>query len=115
MVQLMKKLMIALGLVVGLSGCATIHFDNAPTTTTKNPYSEWHHDGILRLVEFSPPVDMNNRCDGANWVTTKVERNFVQGLAAVVTWGIYDPWDVSYACAQAAAAPATTKPTRKKR
>jgi hypothetical protein len=87
----------ALALAALFSGCSTIYFhrgsQNAGVTA-----SEWHHDGIARLVEFSPPVDMADRCVGNPWTTVKVEKTFVQGLASSFSYSLYDPWDVSYAC-----------------
>jgi hypothetical protein len=87
----------ALALAALVSGCSTIYFhrgsQNAGVTAT-----EWHHDGIARLVEFSPPVDMADRCVGNPWTTVKVEKSFVQVLASSFSYSLYDPWDVSYAC-----------------
>ena len=60
--------------------------------------SEWHHDGIIRLVEFSEPVDLNNRCEGKDFSSVRVEKTFIQGLVGAISYGLYDPWDVSYAC-----------------
>ncbi len=87
----------ALALALLFTGCSTIYFhrgsQNAPVTA-----SEWHHDGIVRLVEFSPPVDMADRCVGDAWTTVKVEKNFIQLLASSFSYSLYDPWDVAYAC-----------------
>jgi hypothetical protein len=82
----------------GSSACSTMYFHNG-TGQMMVENEEWHHDGILRLVEFSSPVDMNDRCEGKEWSTIKNEKTFVQGLVGALTYGIYDPWQVEYACA----------------
>lgn len=79
-------------------GCSTIYFHRDGGLVTNLDYGEWHHDGILRLVEFSSPVDLKDRCGGKDWKTVRVEETFLNGLARGVTYGLYDPWDVSYAC-----------------
>jgi hypothetical protein len=79
------------------SGCSTMYFHNGGKSFTPE-MSEWHHDGVLRLVEFSDSVDMNQRCEAKGWDVIKVEKTFVQGLVGSVTYNLYDPWDVSYTC-----------------
>ena len=98
------KLKLALGLWVVaaqmvLTSCSTIYFHNGGNTTDKaTELSEWHHDGVLGLVEFSDPVDLAGRCEGKSWTIVKVEQTFIQGLAKNVTDSMYDPWEVSYSC-----------------
>lgn len=94
----MKHLLLILGVIaVSNSGCTTMYFHNTGSDM-RAEFSEWHHDGILRLVEFSPPVDLSERCSGKNWSTAKVSKDFVQWLAGSVTGGIYDPWGVEFSC-----------------
>ncbi len=113
----MKHLLTTL-IFLGMTGCSTIYFQrDAQTTSTQ--YEEWHHDGILGLVEFSDPVDMNQRCNGSSWKTIKTEETFVQGLVRGVTWSLYDPWMVSYSCNKTAsnavpASPGKTAPAKAK-
>lgn len=80
------------------SGCSTMYFQNVSGEPTRTELTEWHHDGILRLVEFSSPVDLQSRCEGKKWKTVKVEKDFVQGLVTSVAYGWYDPWGVSISC-----------------
>jgi len=96
----MKKMKFFFMLFLGftLSACSTIYFDNGPSATENLDMTEWHHDGILRLVEFSAPVDLASRCDSKGWKTIKVEKGFLQWLAGSVTYNLYDPWLVEYAC-----------------
>ncbi len=84
---------------IALTSCSTIYFHNGPhTETTGTEYSEWHHDGIMGLVEFSPPVDLANHCEGKSWASVKVQENFIQGLVNKITYRLYDPWEVTYSC-----------------
>jgi hypothetical protein len=92
------KNIFSLLMVFSLGACSTMYFDNGSSATRSLDMSEWHHDGVIRLVEFSSPVDMSNRCESKGWKSIKVEKSFVQGLAGSVTYGMYDPWGVDYAC-----------------
>ncbi len=85
----------------GLSSCSTIHFHRHAPGSTAPGQSEWHHDGILRLVEFSEPVDLKRRCERGRWQTVRVEKNPLQVLVTGVASGLYDPWDVAWSCSPA--------------
>ena len=96
----MKSLLASLSIVMAMffsSGCSTIYFHKGSSDSTTE-MNEWHHNGILRLVEFSDPVDMANRCAGKGWETIKVEKGFIHGFVGSLTNGWYDPWSVSYSC-----------------
>src|SRR3974390_625717 len=100
----MKKLLI-LGLLAAfaLSGCHTIHFDNGPEAekeTRSELFSHWHHDGILQLVEFSDPEDMNHVCQQNEWTSVGVEQGFPQAIIAFFVGILYSPWDIQYTCAE---------------
>lgn len=120
------------GFVLFNSGCSTMVFVNGtsgdqgragPVAALEN--EEWHHDGVFGLVEFSPPVDLQNRCNGSDWKSVKIEKTFVNGLASAVVNSalaipaakttvnagvvavtnssyvalpLYDPWTVSFSC-----------------
>ena len=97
----MKKFrMIAvIGAFLVLSGCSTMYFHNGERRADVDlEFTEWHHDGIARLVEFSAPVDLAGRCEGKTWDAVKVEKSFVQGLVGSISYGLYDPWGVDYSC-----------------
>ncbi len=87
-------------LLVSSSACTTIYFHRDASQNTMTEMAEWHHDGILRLVEFSDPVDMSKRCESKPWKDIKVEKDFVKVLATGASWGLYDPWEVAYSCGQ---------------
>ena len=97
MSAILKSVVLALFLGA-LSGCTTIYFHRGASETHRTDMQEWHHDGILELVEFSDPVAMNSRCENKPWQTIKVEKDALKVLITGVTWGWYDPWDVSYQC-----------------
>jgi hypothetical protein len=95
----MKKLVFVIVASVILSGCYKITLQNgARPLAASYKQGEWHHDGVIGLVEFSEPVDMANRCGGKNWESVKVHQTFVQGLVSGVTYSLYNPWDVAYSC-----------------
>jgi hypothetical protein len=92
------RIFVSLAFFAAASSCSTIYFHNGSQTYVD--HDEWHHDGIIRLVEFSSPVNLNERCEGKNWGTVKTEESFLNWLAGAFTFGIYDPWTVSYSCKQ---------------
>jgi hypothetical protein len=95
--QRMKSAVVVTALLIGASGCSTLHFDNGDAST-EYTYREWHHNGILDLVEFSSPVDMRARCGGDDWQSVKVEKSFTNGLADAISYNFYDGWTVEYHC-----------------
>jgi len=105
-----------LGLVFflfGLSACSTIHFTNGPESgdeSRSRPYSNWHHVGILELVEFSDPVDLAQNCEGNNWSSTTTEMGVPHSLIYLFVGAFYSPWDVKYSCRGGASAPMMSKP-----
>ncbi|OFZ79418.1 MAG: hypothetical protein A2583_02935 [Bdellovibrionales bacterium RIFOXYD1_FULL_53_11] len=98
----MNKLTIifmALALMAAATGCSTMYFHNGGDKAQVMTNDKWHHDGVFGLVEFSDPEDMNAKCEGA-FKTIKVERTFINGLVRSLTYSLYDPWEVSYACSK---------------
>ena len=94
-----KAVLAALVLSQLLMGCSTMYFHNGGIDGPKDTeYSDWHHDGVLRLVEFSDPVDLNAKCERAGWSEIKIEQSFIQGLVRHLTWSLYDPWSAGYSC-----------------
>ena len=86
-------------------GCSTIHF-----SANKNKihsydydYSQWHHIGILDLMEFSKPVNLKSICqEEGRWSSVKVETGFVQGLISNIPYvgTFYSPEKVEIACSK---------------
>jgi hypothetical protein len=96
-----------LTLAVGLlaNGCSTLVFTNGKVTSNSFDRGGWHHVGILRLVEFSDPIDLKRSCTDQNWEAIRVERTFINGLVSAVTsygtgLSLYDPWDYRISCAK---------------
>ena len=88
----------ALLLTLAAPGCFTMHFDYDSSASHENDFSEWHHGGIFRLVEFSEPVDLEDRCGGQPARSHTVEQGFLNGLASSVSYGIYEGWTVEIDC-----------------
>jgi hypothetical protein len=92
--------MTALAIAFFSQSCTTITFVRDPKSTRTN-YSEWHHNWIFGLMEGSDPVDMNARCNGAEWKTITTEHTFIQALVNGITYQMYNPHNVEFACARA--------------
>lgn len=93
----MKSALFAVALV--FSGCASMEFDLDPQSQPEAyDYGEWYHDVLFGAVPVSPPVDLNDRCEGRGTRRVRIDGNVVQFAASVVTGFFYDPWRVSYDC-----------------
>ena len=67
-----------------VSGCTRIHFDNgtpATVATNSSTNESWHHNFALSLYESSEPVDLQQRCANKEWRSVTTEVSFVNGLA----------------------------------
>ena len=98
----MKKILIfAVSLVaIAASGCSKIYYHNGgPAVANKNlaTYNNWHHDGVLGLVEFSDPIDLNVRCQ-RGWDTVETENSFLTGLVSGLTYSLYTPREANLVC-----------------
>ena len=60
--------------------------------------SEWHHDWVYGLIEWSDAVDMKKRCNGDDWQVIKTEETFLQGFMASATLKVYTPHGLEYSC-----------------
>jgi hypothetical protein len=102
------KILLSLLLATLLSGCWSMHLDNGSDHSQRHsewdPHSEWHHDGIFRLVEFSKPVNLHDRCSGKEWKSVYIRKSFLNVLADVAVAllaPLYDGWTVDVTCEQA--------------
>ena len=102
-----KTLMASMAsLLITVSGCTTIHFDNGQQgAATQNTTTEqWHHNLALGLYEYSEPVNLEQACQGGEWSTVKIETSVINGLAQSVAssvlggFTIWSPKTVSVAC-----------------
>ncbi len=81
----MKYSVIALMLI--LSGCTTIYFENGTDISGETLAPEWHHGFAFDLYEASAPVNLEEECDGDDWASVKTEVSFINGLAAsAINW-----------------------------
>ena len=71
---------------LGLTGCWTMHFTKKNYQPTGYSYSQWHHIGLLGLMEFSDPVNLKSTCGGEdNWQAVRVQTGFLQGLVKFIS------------------------------
>ena len=85
---------------IAASGCSKIYYHNggAPVSNkSAATYQDWHHDGVLGLVEFSDPVDLKARCQ-KGWDTVETENSFLTGLVGAVTNSLYTPREANVVC-----------------
>ena len=87
------------------SACGTpsfvIHNKKAPVETSlMEEKEEWHFDGVFMLVEFSDPVDLNQRCPQGwdSFGIGKPFRHFISGFLVLTIPFIFDPHNVRYQC-----------------
>ncbi len=76
------------------------------TQVTLSEYDEnWHHNGILGLVEFSDPVRLDRLCP-TGVAEIEQRQSFLNGLVRVLTYSLYTPQTTTVLCDGASAAPA---------
>jgi len=93
------KITVILSFVLASAGCHKMQIHNGPRAElTSFEQGEWHHDGVVGLVEFSPPMDLSKQCPGGTWQSVQVQRSFIQGLVQAITFGLYTPWDTNVQC-----------------
>ena len=118
----MKNLFLVICLVLFCGSCQTIHYTNKSDVPQDYTYSKWHHIGILGLLEFSDPVNIQSICNDKNWKAVRTQKGFLQGLIPVASnvilsavgipaigSYIYTPEEVAVACS----APLNTPPEPK--
>jgi hypothetical protein len=96
-----KYTVMALMVVALLSGCHKIYYHKAgPMVANKNSatVNEWHHIGVVGLVEFSDPTDLKNYCGSAGWRSVETENSFLTGLVSGLTYGLYTPRMANVMC-----------------
>lgn len=83
---------------VSFAGCSKIYFHNGAEPAADIPPPEFHHVGVLGLVEFSPPQNLKEICGDKEWSAVLTQKTFVAGLVSGVTQQIYTPWAFSTGC-----------------
>lgn len=63
---------------------------------------DWHHIGILRLVEFSDSVALDRKCAGKQWESVQTRTGPLQVLVHLIPYVniFYAPEQVRVACKQ---------------
>jgi hypothetical protein len=62
----------------------------------------WHHGVALGMGELSGPYDMPEECPNG-WAEIRTETSFVNGLAELISFHLYNPQTVTVVCARAPA------------
>jgi hypothetical protein len=91
-----RKILVSIGVLASLGGCAKMNFINGVEVNETVKRDQWHHSGLLDLIEFSAPVKINYLCDDKQWDTITIEKNFANIVAS--TLYIYTPWIAHYEC-----------------
>jgi hypothetical protein len=92
----MKKIFISFSILFLLSSCATQRFNVDNDNIRQNPKSNPHYQesshffiGGIGQTDYIDAAMLCKRYGGVNFV--EVKHSFVDGLLAVVTYGIYTP------------------------
>jgi hypothetical protein len=87
----------AAGACVLLAGCFHQVVSTGLAAGTNRVERPWTSTWIFGLVE-AKPIDVRQQCpDGAAFIESKM--TFMNGLATLLTLGIWDPWTVTITCA----------------
>ena len=71
---------------LSLSSCYTIHFSKeADLPPDHYETSQWHHIGLLGLMEFSSPVNLEQVCPKNSWGHVRVQTGLLQGLVRLIS------------------------------
>ena len=83
---MMKTLFILLVSLIILPSCYTIHFTKGDKIPVYYQTSQWHHIGLLGLMEFSKPVNLKALCPADSWDGVRVQTGFLQGLVSWISF-----------------------------
>ena len=76
-----NKLLFVFISIFFLSSCYTIHFNRDSSSSTGSyQSSQWHHIGLLGLLEFSSPVNLQEFCPADSWESVRVRTGFFKDL-----------------------------------
>lgn len=87
--------------VFALSGCYHAVIDTGRAPAGDPNITPWAHSFIYGLVP--PAVTETARKCPSGVAKVETRQSFVNGLASVITFGIYTPWTISYTCARSGA------------
>lgn len=105
---------------LALPGCYTTTVTSGkPAAPATVEYDEkWHSGVVYGIAELSGPHDLEKICP-QGWSEIKTETSFLNGFVDAVTWGVYNPQNITVRCAvpsqpvavASAAAPPQATPT----
>ena len=81
---MIKKAFLLSSCLLLMSSCYTMHFSKDSSRSTIYQTSQWHHIGLLGLMEFSAPVNLEAICPKDSWENVRVRTGFLQGLVRVI-------------------------------
>ena len=84
-----------------LTGCHKIYYHKTPSMVANKSaatVNEWHHIGVVGLVEFSEPTNLKRYCADTTWNSVETENSFLTGLVSAVTYGLYTPRMANVMC-----------------
>jgi Bor protein len=84
--------------MVLLSGCTTISFENGSTSGKRFKTEKLHHNVVLGLVEVSDPVNLERECANQDWEEVQTQYSVFTWLAGRITYSMWDPKTVSLSC-----------------
>lgn len=94
----MRLCISAICCLLPLTGCYSVTFSK--DQGSGEIASAWHHDGILSLVEFSPPVNPTEMC-GGDWASVTTSETILTWLVPVIippVAGVWDPQQIEVEC-----------------
>ena len=85
---------------LALPGCYTTTITSGrPTAPATVAYDEkWHSGVVYGIAELSGPHDLEEICPHG-WSEIKTETSFLNGFVDAVTWGVYNPQNITVRCA----------------
>lgn len=83
-----------------LPGCYTTTVTSGkPAAPATVAYDEkWHSGVVYGIAELSGPHDLEKICP-QGWSEIKTETSFLNGFVDAVTWGVYNPQNITVRCA----------------
>ncbi|HEY8279397.1 MAG TPA: hypothetical protein VIH99_07240 [Bdellovibrionota bacterium] len=96
----MKRHLLVVLAILTASACSTINFKQNEDSRTSFETNDWHHIGILSLVEFSDPVNPDKVCEKRGWDTVRTRKGPLQVLVGLIPYvgALYSPEEASVAC-----------------
>lgn len=85
---------------LALPGCYTTTVSSGkPAARASVAYDEkWHSGVVYGIAELSGPYDLGAICPHG-WSEIKTETSFLNGFVDAVTYGIYNPQNITVRCA----------------